>query len=356
MTPTGQPLPPPNWQSQPPPVYMPPPVVYPPPNRGWFARAILTTLAVSIFGFSITLNIYLLIVSGLFSASESDGVAQQVLREGSKDIVAVIPVEGVITSQSADMVEKLLQRVMDEADVKALIVEIDSPGGEVTASDEIYQRLVAFKEQTNLPLIVSMQGMAASGGYYVACAGDHIVAQRTTVTGSIGVYMGGINISKLMEKYGIEDTTVVSSGSDYKLAGSATREFTDQMKQYVQSHVDDDLELFKSVIVTGRNLKPEVVDAVASGEIFSGTDALKLKLIDQVGLMDDAIAAAETRAGTSGARVVKYHPEVTFWDALAGSSQTSVLETQVGQTTVKVDRKLMNDVLSPRPMFLYRGQ
>jgi protease IV len=355
MTPPGQPLPPPNWQSQPPPVYFPPPVYYPPPARGGFARAIFTTLAVSILGFSLTLNLYLLVMSGLFSAGDTAGIAKEVIRTGGTDVVAVIPVEGIITGQSADDLEKLLRHVKDDPSVKAVVLEIDSPGGEVTASDEMYQRLLAFKEETKLPLIVSMQGLAASGGYYVACAGDHIIAQRTTTTGSIGVYMGGLNISKLMEKYGVEDTSVVSSGSKYKLAGSPYREFTDEMKQYVQTHVDDDLELFKSVVAAGRNLKREVVDTVATGEIFSGTQAAKLKLVDQIGFMDDAIALAESRAGVSGARVVRFKPEVTFWDALAGSGQASVVETTVGQTTVKADKRLVNDLLSPRPMFLYRG-
>lgn len=348
-------LPPPNWQNQPTGGYFPQPIVYPVPQSGsgWgFTKAIFTTLAVSIFGFSLTLNIYLLAVSGLWGASDSPGVIGEVVRSGTTDVVAIIPVEGIITGRSAEDLEKILRQIRSDTHVKAIILEIDSPGGEVTASDEIYQRLVAFKQQTGLPLIVSMKGLAASGGYYIACAGDYLLAQRTTTTGSIGVMWGSINVSKLMEKYGVEDTTVVSSGSKYKLAGSPTQEFTPDMRQYIQSFVDDHLALFKSVIVSGRNLTPQAVDQLANGQIFNGTEAVKLKLIDQIGFLDDAIAFAEARAGIKDAKVVRYRKQLPFWEALVGTAQSNRVEMQLGPARIKVDQELLNRMLSPRPMFL----
>lgn len=348
-------LPPPNWQNQPTGGSIPQPIFYPVPqsSSGWgFTRAIFTTLAVSIFGFSLTLNVYLLMVSGLWGSSKSPGVVSEIVRSGTTDVVALIPVEGIITGRSAEDLEKVLTQIRSNADVRAVVLEIDSPGGEVTASDEMYQRLVAFKKQTQLPLIVSMKGLAASGGYYIACAGDYLLAQRTTTTGSIGVMWGSINVSRLMEKYGVEDTTVVSSGSKYKLAGSPTREFTPEMRQYIQKFVDEHLSLFKSVIVSGRNLTPETVDELANGQIFSGTEAIQLKLIDQIGFLDDAIALAEARAGISGAKVIRYRKQVPFWEALTQTAQSNRVEVQVGPARVKMDRDLLEQMLSPRPMYL----
>lgn len=352
-------LPPPNWQNQPAGGYLPQPIFYPvpPSGSGWgFTKAIFTTLAVSILGFSLTLNVYLLAVSGLWGGSDSAGVVEEVIRSGTTDVVAIIPVEGLITGTSADDLEKILTTLRSNPHIKAVVLEIDSPGGEVTASDEMYQRLVAFKQQTGLPLIVSMKGLAASGGYYIACAGDYLLAQRTTTTGSIGVMWGSINVSKLMEKYGVEDTTIVSSGSKYKLAGSPTREFTPEMRQYIQNFVDDHLSLFKSVIVSGRNLKPESVDQLANGQIFSGIEAIKLKLIDQIGFLEDAIAVAEARAGISGAKVVKYQKQIPFWEALTGTAQSNRIEMSIGPARVGIDQDVLNRFLSPRPMFLFQQQ
>ncbi len=343
-----------------PPVYFPNPMFYPPPQRerGGFARAIFTTLAVTILGFSITLNIYLLIAQGLFSSDTGETVASQVVTAGNaQSIIAIVQVEGIIMGQAADDLDHVLTYIENASGVKALVLEIDSPGGEVSASDEMYSRLTAFKAQTGIPIIVSMQGVAASGGYYIACAGDQIVAQRATVTGSVGVYWGGLNFSELMKKYGVEDNTIVSTGSNLKLAGAPTRELSQEQRAYMQERVDADLQLFKSVIVLGRGMPAASVDQIATGATFSGEEAKQLKLVDDVGYLNDAIAIAGKKAGINGAQVVRYTRQRSFWDALAGTqgSDANLVETKIGQTSVKIDKQLASELLSPRPMFLYRG-
>ncbi len=367
MTPTPSPnLPPPfPPPGQMPPVYFPPPMYYPPPReRGGFARAIFTTLAVSILGFSITLNIYLLIAQGLFSGGDGTGIKKETLTKGNaQSVIAVVPLEGVIWGSAAEDVDALLDAVEADPAVKAVVLHVDSPGGEVTASDEIYNRLLRFKKEKNVPLIVSMRSMAASGGYYVACAGDRIVAQRTTDTGSIGVYLGSLNISKFMEKYGIEDKTVTASGNDFKLVGSPYQPMTKEQEAYLQQRANADMETFKSVIMAGRKLDRASVDRVSTGEVFKGPDAQKLKLVDDIGFLDDAIQIASSTAGVSGAQVVRYSHETSFWDALSGKGQqgrhgrtAGMLQAEVGDVKLSVDPRQLSELLRPRPMFMYRGQ
>jgi len=358
-------LPPPYPQpGQMPPVYFPPPMFYPPPprERGGFARAIFTTLAVSILGFSITLNIYLLIAQGLFSGESGTGIKKETLTSGDiQTVIAVVPVEGVIWGASADDLDKLLDEIEADPAVKAVVLEIDSPGGEVTASDEMYNRLLRFKAEKKIPVITSMQGYAASGGYYIACATDQIVAQSTTSTGSIGVLWGGINVAELMNKYGVKEDFTVSTGSTLKTAGSPYHVPTPDELAYRQKLVDAHMALFKSVVATGRKLDQASVDRLATGQIFLGPDAKSLKLVDDVGFLDDAVRIASKKAGLSGAQVVRYTREVSFWESLAGqgqsrASRSNLVQAEVGNMKVSIDPHVLSDLLSPRPMFLCRGQ
>src|SRR3954452_18538723 len=183
--------PPPQMYPPPPGPMYPPPMFFPPgmfkPQRS-FARIIFTTLATAIFGLSITLNLYLLAFS-VFSSGlgHSAGIEQTVLVEGDpKEKVAVIPVTGMILTNTADRFNQMLTAAEKDSAVKAIVVEVDTPGGAVTPSDEIHARILRFRQQfPNRPVVISMGGLATSGGYYISCAGQYVFAQRTTLTGNI---------------------------------------------------------------------------------------------------------------------------------------------------------------------------
>src|SRR3954471_3181049 len=185
-----------------PPMMMPPQFGPPPKREKSFARAIFTTLATTIFGLSLVANIYLLFLSGLMGGDES--LTQSTVQHGNaEEKIAVIPIEGVIYGGTADVVNKWLQLVEKDPHVKAVVLSVDSPGGGVTASDEIYNRVMQLKKNHGFPIAVSMRAVAASGGYYVSAATDQIFAEPTTITGSIGVLMPSFNINELGKKWGI---------------------------------------------------------------------------------------------------------------------------------------------------------
>jgi protease-4 len=199
-----------------------------------------------------------------------------------------------------------LEKAREDDAIRALLVRIDSPGGSVSASDNLYQEILRFKRERNVPVVAQLMGVAASGGYYVSMAADRVLAQPTTVTGSIGVIFGGVNLAGLMEKIGVENQTLVSG--PYKDAGSMLRPMSDAERGQLQSVLDDMFERFVDVVVQGRpRLAPERVRALADGRIYSASQALEQGLVDGIGSIEDAVAAARREAGLSEARVVSYH-------------------------------------------------
>ena len=364
MTQPG-PLPPPvpNFGPTPyPPAGFFPPAYYPPPRQGGgFARAVFNTLAVSVLGFSLSLNVYLLIASGLFGGG-GHGVTKTTVRAGdAKNVVAVVPIVGAINANTVEDVNKTLGEVESDANVKAVVLEVNSPGGEVTASDQIYARIKRFRKEKGLPVVVSMGALATSGGYYVACAADQIVAQRTTWTGNIGVLFPRYNVAELAARYGVKDSTLKSTGATFKDAGSPLKEETPEERAYWQHLLDTAFDEFKGVVAAGRNLSPDVVDRIANGQVYNGPDALKLKLVDAIGYEDDAIDLAATKAGlaASGPQAVRYDRTHGFLESIGGGSgqfHGGAVDLNVGGATVSVDRAFLSDLMNPRAMYLWQGR
>ncbi len=199
-----------------------------------------------------------------------------------------------------------LDRARNDPSVRALLLRVNSPGGTASASDIIYSEIARFKKERGIPVVAQLMGVAASGGYYVALAADHIVAQPTTVTGSIGVIFGGVNLAGLMEKIGVENQTLVSG--PYKDAGSMTRRMSPEERMQLQSVLDDLFERFVTVVAQGRSeLDAEAIARLADGRIYSAVQALESGLVDEIGDLSDAVAAAEKAAGLGSSRVVTYH-------------------------------------------------
>jgi protease-4 len=347
---------------------MPPPMFYPPPpapRERSFARGIFTTLAMSIFGLSIALNVYLLFATALMSGSKH--VKQEVLTEGAPtEEIAVIPVSGIIRGETSKEFDRILTLAEKDSNVKALIIDVDTPGGEVGASDEIYQRILKFKAEKakkglTAPVIATMGALATSGGYYVSCAADYIVAQPTTLTGNIGVIMPRYNVSKLCEKWGIEETTIASTGATFKNAGSMFQPEKPEDRAYIQNLIDQTFTQFKTVVSTGRgtNLKG-TIDSIANGKVYTAGDAAKLGLIDKIGYMSDAISQAAKLAGLTKQHVVRYEQPPSLFDVLGAKSnlpaQGASGNVTINGVNVTLDPRLLQEFTTPRMMYLWRGE
>lgn len=224
--------------------------------------------------------------------------------------VALVKIEGLLLT--ADAVVEEINEYADDSSVKAIIVRVDSPGGGVVPSQEIYNA-VQRARRAGKKVVFSLGSVAASGGYYVAAAGDRIVANPGTLTGSIGVKMEFANLEKLLEKIGVRGM-VVKAGQ-FKDIGSPYREMTEHEKQLLQWVIDDVHSQFIEAVAKGRNLPEADVRSIADGRVFTGRQALQLKLVDQLGDLEDSIAAAAQLAGMKGKpKVVKREKKLQFLD------------------------------------------
>jgi len=202
-------------------------------------------------------------------------------------------------------VREELQKAEKDDQVRALIVRINSPGGTITASDVLYHELVAFKERRKVPVIAAIMDVGASGGYYAALAADTIVANPTTVTGSIGVVMITVNAQGLLEKIGVAPLAIKSG--PMKDAGSPFRSLTEPERAVFQGIIDDMYGRFVRLIAQSRKMPEDRVRAFADGRVYTADQALKLGLVDRVAYLEDVVALARERAGLDEAKVIMYH-------------------------------------------------
>lgn len=252
--------------------------------------------------------------------------------------IAVIDVHGVISS-SANVIRQL-KKFGDDSSIPALVIHIDSPGGGVAASQEIYEEIRKVREKGKT-VVASMGSLGASGGYYIACAADTIVANPGTITGSIGVIFEVPIIEELLKKMGIR-FEVIKSG-EMKDVGSFARSITPKEREYLQQVIDDTYDQFVDVVVKERELSQSQVYKLADGRVFTGRQAQKLKLIDELGDLEDAIEIAAKMAGIKGKpRTVKERVRrVTFWDVLSESLN-------------KVDELSKAENFTPKLQYLYK--
>jgi protease-4 len=252
-------------------------------------------------------------------SGQIEPLSETVIDGSGEAKVLMLEIDGVITESSnvADFFgtvsEGMVGRLREELDtaraddhVKAVVLRINSPGGTVTGSDLLYDEIQRFKQERKVPVIAQLMGTAASGGYYVALAADEIHAERTTVTGSIGVIFSGFNVAGLMEKLGIENQTITSGG--FKDAGSMLRRMRPEERAQLQSVIDDLYARFVEVVKAGRTkLSAEQIRALADGRIFSATQAKQAGLVDEIGSLDSSVRRARELAGLSAASVITYH-------------------------------------------------
>jgi protease-4 len=255
-----------------------------------------------------------LFVSGLSSFSGYKSFAM-------KDKVGVVTVKGVITDSRA--VVELLKKYEEDSAVRAVVVRIDSPGGGVAPSQEIYDAVTSFKKKKKI--VASMGSVAASGGYYIACAADRIVANPGTFTGSIGALMHFSNLEELMKKIGLK-SSVVKSGR-FKDIGSPAREMTSEERGLLQGVIDDIYNQFLEAVSVTRKIPKDKLVAIADGRIMTGRQALQHGLVDELGNMDRAVELAAMMSGIKGKPEVIYPKEkgLTIWKFIADEMMSAIM-------------------------------
>jgi protease-4 len=242
------------------------------------------------------------------------------------DKVGVVEVKGIITN--AQQVVKQLKEFCKDESVKAIVLRIESPGGGVAPSQEIYSEVA--KTVLVKKVVVSMGSVAASGGYYIAAGADHIIANPGTITGSIGVVMEFTNVEDIVKKIGLA-TEVIKSGP-YKDIGSPLRKMTPEERILLQEFIDNVHRQFIEAVARGRKIDVEKIVSIADGRIFSGEQAKKLALVDSLGGLEDAIAMAGKLGGIKGEPIVIYPRKKQFslLEYLLGQSVEDLLDTISG--------------------------
>ncbi len=228
------------------------------------------------------------------------------------DKVAIVEIKGVITD-SGD-INKKIKEYAERDDVKAIIIRLDTPGGGVGPSQEIYREIMRAKKQKKV--IASMGSIATSGGYYIASASHKIVANPGTITGSMGVIMEFANIEELMSKIGLKGY-VVKSG-EFKDIGSPLRKITKEERKLLQGVTDDLHQQFIDAVAVGRGVDSSKIKHIADGSFFSGAKALEMGLIYELGNLNDAVDIAASLSGIEGKPVVIYPPKkgISLWDII----------------------------------------
>ena len=350
-----------------------PPPLHPPSTRGGRSRfwMVLALVLVALLGLSLLFNFFSILgsLAGGPTHAGSPRLDEVVLEDNpSRDKLAVIPIEGIIMSAGIvsgrrDMVklvdDQFKMAAADDA-VKAVLLRIDSPGGEVLASDDIARTITAFQKKSRKPVIAAMSSIAASGGYYVAAPCRWIVANELTITGSIGVIMNGLNYRGLMDKVGLRPQVFKSGRFKDMLSGSRDlanltpeeKEIVAEETRMLQTLIGQTFGRFKQVVETGRTTAFEANRAntggpedrgraliakwadYADGRIFSGKDAYEMGFVDEVGTGDDAVKRALKIAGIRSASLVTYRPPVDLAELLGlrlfGKTEAATVKIDLG--------------------------
>ena len=279
----------------------------------------------------------ILFIAIIVAASRNNDTSTDVF---STQKVAIVPIEGEIF-EARDTIEAL-HRYEDNVTVKAIVMRINSPGGAIAPSQEIYEAVRNTRARSGKPIVASLDNVAASGGYYIASACDRIISNPGSITGSIGVILEWMNTKDLIA-WAKMKPEVITSGA-LKAAGSPYLDLTQEERAYFQSIVQQLHGQFVRAVAAGRKGKMTEADVakIADGRVFTGEQALQLKLVDEIGNLDDAVSVAARLAGIRGTPGTIYprKRKPGLFDLLSDSSSDS--ETALGR------------IFSRRPRFLYR--
>ena len=310
-------------------------VPYARPRSSTLGHWIIIILLLLVLGMSLIGNVGLLVFCLSAKAITDIGndrthrpLAEECVEGGGRKKVVEIDVTGIISFQGEggflfeqeDMATRVIREIEqagDDPNVAAILLMVDSPGGGVTASDIIYEKLVKFKSagKRSRKIVVLMRDLAASGGYYISAAADKIVAHRTTITGSIGVLISMANFKGLGDKIGVKDVTIKSGKNKDML--NPLRELGTEETNILQAAVNDMYDRFVSVVARGRGMDAAKVREIADGRIYTATQALALNLVDEIGYREDAIAQLKKVTGLAEFKVVKYKTTSSLFNLLS---------------------------------------
>lgn len=302
---------------------------------------------------SILFNIFLLLgmigVASLAFEPQEDGFAEYTIKEGDEDNkIVVIGLEGVIDIEMAKEVIEQIEAAQKDSDVEGLIIRTISPGGSVVASDEIHHAIRKYCEETEKPVVAFMQGLAASGGYYTSVACDKIIAEPTTITGSIGVIMRTFMLEELFaKKLGVEAVTIKSGKKkDWPTAFS---EVTDEQREYLMEKlINPAYERFVKLIDEGReSLELEQIKILGDGSIYHATEAMENGLIDEIGYIDEAIELVAKLADISNPHVVEYTETFSLKNLLGAEGKAENL--------LNISKKTIREATTPELLYLWDG-
>jgi protease-4 len=289
--------------------------------------------------------------AGFSAASKSEGIVHtQTMHDGGRSTIAVLNISGVIDDSNASFAKEAIDKILDDNNVKAVVLRVNSPGGGVTASDEIWHNMERFID-AKIPLIASYGSVAASGGYYISCNADHIMAQETTITGSIGVIASIMTMHGLMDKLGITPVTLIAEDSPEKsVANDVYRDWNDKDKQKVAGFLDAMYDVFYNRVKGGRmNViqDPKKLASVANGSAYTANEALDNGLIDSIGYLEDAITVAEQRAGLTSKNptVVRYSRNQPMFGGFFGAKSQDFTASDL--------RSLLQEFSMPKLQFMY---
>lgn len=289
--------------------------------------------------------------AGYSAATQSEGIVQKfTMHDGRSPTIAVLNISGVIDGSNATYAKEAIDEILDDNNVKAVVLRVNSPGGGVTASDEIWHNVERIKD-ANLPLIASYGSVAASGGYYISCNADHIMAQETTITGSIGVIASIMTMQELMEKIGVEPITLIAEDSPEKsVANDVYRHWTTKDKEMVEGFLDSMYAVFYERVKEGRmNIVQDLekLASIANGSAYTADEALDNGLIDSVGYLEDAIIVAEQQAGLTSKdpTVVRYSRNQPMFGGLFGARSRDITASDM--------RSMFQEFTMPKLQFLY---
>ena len=271
----------------------------------------------------------------ILGLSDMINVKKNIPKDKSGNIVAVYYASGEITDQSTSAtseegivgtkVIRDLRKLKDDDDVKAVVLRVNSPGGSAFASEQIWHAVKELKAKK--PVIVSMGGYAASGGYYISCIADTIVAEPTTLTGSIGIFGMIPNIKGLADKIGV--TTDVVKTNKFSDFGNLMRPFNEDEKVLLQMMITEGYDTFVSRCAEGRHMKKEAIEKIAEGRVWTGEAAKKIGLVDVLGGIDKALDIAVKKAKIDGYTVISYPDKRDFLSNLLNSKPTNYVESQL---------------------------
>ncbi len=336
-----------------------------PPRRSSCLGRLGLAIMVVIFLGSLIMNFLLL---GIVGQRAGRTLTQTVLAEGDpKNVVAVFPINGLIDERASQDLAAFCKEIENDDAVKAVVLRVESPGGGVTQANQMHEQIVNLKSKK--PVIISMGGVAASGGYYISAPADEIIAEPTTITGSIGVLMTWVVVREGLSKIGVEPIVLKSThAGPWKDELSIFDEPTQRQREHLQSILDSMQAMFEQVVRDGRGEKLKTRESSYTatvpsnnatqaitvsetepfnGKIYMAQDALHLGLIDEIGFQDKAIANAKARIKVENAKVVQYAPHRGLFEKLFEG------KANIG---VNIEARTLDELQTPRMQMLWRGQ